>query len=108
MPTTIMKYPEVQNYFGGKFIPCSTNRFLDVISPTDGKLLSKVPLSSREDLNEAVTAAHDAFLKWSKVPVKERVQVFFRYKALLEKHTMELSLLIQEENGKTQIGRAHV
>ena len=32
MPTTIMKYPEVQNYFGGKFIPCSTNRFLDVIS----------------------------------------------------------------------------
>ena len=96
-----MKYPEVQNYFGGKFIPGTTRKYLNVISPLDGSLLSKVTLSSKEDLNMAVEAAHAAFLKWSKTPIKERVQVFYRYKILLEKHTVELSQLIQEENGKT-------
>ncbi|MEI6434853.1 MAG: CoA-acylating methylmalonate-semialdehyde dehydrogenase [Bacteroidota bacterium] len=96
-----MKYPEVQNYFGGKFIPGTTRKYLNVISPLDGSLLSKVPLSSKEDLNHAVKAARAAFLKWSKTPIKERVQVFYRYKILLEKHTVELSQLIQEENGKT-------
>ncbi|MCX6277300.1 MAG: CoA-acylating methylmalonate-semialdehyde dehydrogenase [Bacteroidetes bacterium] len=96
-----MKYPEVKNYFGGKFFPGTTKKYLDVISPLDGSLLSKVPLSSKEDLNHAVEAARAAFLKWSKTSIKERVQVFYRYKALLEKHTLELALLIQEENGKT-------
>ncbi len=96
-----MKYPEVQNYIGGSFFHGSNTKYLDVISPIDGSLLSKVPISSKEDLNHAVTKAQNAFLTWSKVPIKERVQVFFRYKVLLEKHMLELSQLIQEENGKT-------
>src|SRR5438270_11900304 len=37
---------------------------------------------------------------WSALPIKERVQVFFRYKTLLEKNIHELSALITEENGK--------
>src|SRR4051812_44091776 len=34
------------------------------------------------------------------MPIKERVQVFYRYKALLEKNIDELAALITEENGK--------
>ncbi len=101
MPTLTMKYPEVKNYVGGKFIPNTTNKYLDIISPIDGNILSKVPLSSKEDLNEAVLTAKKAFETWSKTPIKERVQVFFRYKTLLEKHMLELAQLVQEENGKT-------
>ncbi|MCK9422872.1 MAG: CoA-acylating methylmalonate-semialdehyde dehydrogenase [Bacteroidales bacterium] len=96
-----MKYPVIQNYFGGKFYPSTTDKFLDIISPLDGTLLSKVPLSTKNDLNQVVTIAQNAFLKWSKVTIKERVQVFFRYKTLLEKHMLDLAKLIQEENGKT-------
>ncbi len=101
MPTLTMKYPEVKNYVGGQFIPSTNNKYLDVISPIDGSILSKVPLSSKEDLNQAVIIAKKAFELWSKTPIKERVQVFFRYKTLLEKHMLELSQLVQEENGKT-------
>ncbi len=101
MPTLTMKYPEVKNYVGGKFVPNTTDKFLDVISPIDGSILSKVPLSSKEDLNQAVIVAKKAFETWSKTPIKERVQVFFKYKTLLEKHMLELSQLVQEENGKT-------
>src|SRR6185503_11450297 len=46
-------------------------------------------------------AAKAAFPAWSKTPIKERVQVFFRYKYLLEKHLKELAELCSEENGKT-------
>ncbi|MEI2737610.1 MAG: aldehyde dehydrogenase family protein [Chitinophagaceae bacterium] len=58
-------------------------------------------MSTAKDLDEAVKAAKAAFPAWSKTPIKERVQVFFRYKYLLEKHLKELSELVQEENGKT-------
>jgi len=100
-----MKYSPVQNYVNGKFVDASSSRNLDVISPLDGNLLSKVPMSTPKDLDEAVKAAKAAFPKWSHTPIKERVQVFYRYKYLLEKNLQELAALISEENGKT-IGEA--
>jgi malonate-semialdehyde dehydrogenase (acetylating) / methylmalonate-semialdehyde dehydrogenase len=96
-----MKYSPVQNYIGGQFVPATSEKTLPVISPLDGTQLSSVPLSTTKDLDEAVKAAKAAFPAWSKMPIKERVQVFFRYKYLLEKHLKELSELVQEENGKT-------
>jgi malonate-semialdehyde dehydrogenase (acetylating)/methylmalonate-semialdehyde dehydrogenase len=96
-----MKYSPVQNYINGKFVGASSSRTLDVISPIDGNLLSKVPMSAAKDLDAAVKAAKAAFPVWSRMPIKERVQVFFRYKYLLEKNLKELAELVQEENGKT-------
>ncbi len=96
-----MKYAPVQNYISGKFTNSTSQRTLDVVSPLDGNLLSKMPMSSSKDLDMAVKAAKAAFPAWSKTPIKERVQVFFRYKTLLEKHLKELAELCSEENGKT-------
>lgn len=96
-----MKYAVVQNFINGRFTDATSSRKLEVISPIDGTLLSTVPMSNAKDLDAAVKAAYAAFPAWSKTPIKERVQVFFRYKTLLEKHMKELAELVQEENGKT-------
>ena len=96
-----MKYSPVQNFINGQFSDSSSLRHQDVISPIDGNKLSEVPMSSAADLNEAVKTAKLAFISWSKIPIKERVQVFFRYKYLLEKHLSELAELCSQENGKT-------
>ena len=96
-----MKYPITTNFIDGKFTGTSSSRSLDVISPIDGTLLSKVTLSSASDLDTAVASAKKAFDSWSKTPIKERVQVFFRYKTLLEKNLNSLAELCSEENGKT-------
>jgi malonate-semialdehyde dehydrogenase (acetylating) / methylmalonate-semialdehyde dehydrogenase len=96
-----MKYPPFQNYINGAFVNATSSRKLDVISPVDGNHLSTVPMSTAKDVDNAVTAAKAAFPIWSKFPIKERVQVFFRYKYLLEKNLKELAELVQEENGKT-------
>ena len=95
-----MKYQAIKNYVNGQFVEASTDRKMDVISPVDGKQLSTVPMSTYADLNSAVEAAKAAFPKWSRTPIKERVQIFFRYRSLLEKHLVELAELCSEENGK--------
>ncbi len=99
MVTLAMKYAELTNYIGGKDIKSQSNRFLEVISPIDGNLLSRVPMSTADDLDAAVQAAKAALDGWSKTPIKERVQVFFRYKTLLERIFDDLTRLVQEENG---------
>jgi malonate-semialdehyde dehydrogenase (acetylating) / methylmalonate-semialdehyde dehydrogenase len=95
-----MKYAEVQNFIAGKFVK-NGNASMDVLSPLDGSIISKVPLSKANDLDNAVAAAEKAFSQWSETTIKERVQVFFRYKTLLEKNLDELATIVHEENGKT-------
>ncbi|HJW28553.1 MAG TPA: aldehyde dehydrogenase family protein, partial [Saprospiraceae bacterium] len=97
---SLLSFPETRNFIGGKFSPLS-NRTLDVVTPLTGEWMSKVNLSSAHDLDLAVNAARNAFPEWSAIPIKERVQVFYRYKTLLEKNMKELAQLVHEENGKT-------
>ena len=94
-----MKYPEVRNYVAGNFVK-GEHDYLDVYDPSDGSVISRVPLSSRDDLDRAVQVAQAAFPAWSSLPIKERVQVFFRYRALLERDIEDLTALVTEENGK--------
>jgi len=95
-----MKYPPVQNYIGGAFVPGTAREELDVTNPADGSVISRVPLSAADDVDRAVEAAKRAFPGWSGMPIKERVQVFFRYKTLLETNIASLAQLVTEENGK--------
>jgi malonate-semialdehyde dehydrogenase (acetylating)/methylmalonate-semialdehyde dehydrogenase len=94
-----MKYPAVSNYLNGSFVVDDLPA-LDVFDPSVGQVISRVPLSSPREVNRAVESARAAFAGWSSTPIKERVQVFYRYKALLERHIDELTALVTEENGK--------
>ncbi len=104
-----MKYPEVKNYIGGKLTPAKTGKSWDRISPNDGSLLTKVTLSSKDDLADAVKAAGKAFAAWSAKTTKDRVQVLFRYRSLLEKYLDDHAQIVHEEAGKTvEEGRQEV
>ncbi|HUF02763.1 MAG TPA: CoA-acylating methylmalonate-semialdehyde dehydrogenase [Aridibacter sp.] len=96
-----MKYEKVRNFINGEFLESDSRDTLEVTSPIDGNLLSEVPLSTVSELNRAVASAKVAFKDWSETPIKERVQIFFRYRYLLEKYSDELTELVSEENGKT-------
>lgn len=92
---------EVLNYINGKFVKSKSLNFLPVMNPSVGQQIAKVPLSAREDVEDAVQAARSAFASWAATPIKERAQVFYRYKSLMEKYFQELAALVHEENGKT-------
>ncbi len=96
-----MKYGRIKNFYNGKFVESLGVQTDEVVSPIDGSQLSSIPMSTAEELNAAVASAKAAFPAWSGTPIKERVQVFFRYRALLESHLDELAYLVSEENGKT-------
>ena len=89
-----------QNYIDGQFSN-GQDRHLEVYSPIDGRVLSRVVMSMPEDLAKAVTAAKQAFGAWSSRTLKERVQVFYDFRQMLLQHRDELSEIVHLENGKT-------
>ena len=105
-----MKYAELRNYVGGGFVATPSPRpLLDVYDPSSGDVISRVPLSAAAEVDAAVQVARAAFPAWAATPIKERVQVFYRYKTLLEQNIDELAALVTEENGKIAVeARAEV
>ncbi len=103
-----MKYESLGNFINGRFATHDGEQ-LDVVSPLDGARLSHVPLSTPAELDAAVAGAEAAFGPWSAQTIKQRSQLFYRYRSLLEKHFDELAELVHLENGKTvDEGRAEV
>lgn len=90
----------ILNYVGGKWTEAGGPEVLPVMNPSIGKQIAAVPLSTPKDVDDAVRAAAGAFPAWSALPIKERVQVFYKYKTLMEKHAQDLAALVHEENGK--------
>ena len=76
-----------------------------IINPANGEVIDYVDWSTPEQIDSAVETAAEAFPAWSATPVKERVQVMFRFKQVIESHLDELSELCSAENGKT-VGEA--
>ncbi|MFP5470479.1 MAG: CoA-acylating methylmalonate-semialdehyde dehydrogenase [Bacteroidia bacterium] len=93
------KIPQVKNYINGQF-ERNGQKEMNVYSPLDGSVISTLPISTYDDVDKAVKAAQKAFPLWSGMTYKERVQIFFRYRTLLEKNMDELTRLVNLENGK--------
>lgn len=92
----------LRHYVGGEWRDSrSTAPLRDAYNPSTGEVIARVPQCTVEELGEAVAAAKAAYPAWSATPVRTRVQVLFRMKALLDRHLDELTLLLCREQGKS-------
>lgn len=92
---------QIKNYINGRWRDSQSGNNGDVINPASGQVIASVPLSSKEEVEEAIQAADQAFDGWRRVPVTKRIQYMFHFKNLLEEHAEELAKIITNECGKT-------
>ncbi|XP_030378481.1 cytosolic 10-formyltetrahydrofolate dehydrogenase [Scaptodrosophila lebanonensis] len=101
-----------QLFYGGEFVDAKNKQTLDIINPTDEQLLCKVACASKEDVDEAVKAAHTAFHgAWKQVSARQRGQLMLKLADLMEQHKEELATIESVDSGavytlalKTHIG----
>ncbi|WP_455919973.1 CoA-acylating methylmalonate-semialdehyde dehydrogenase [Priestia megaterium] len=91
----------VKNYIGGEWVDSSTSLTEPVYNPATGEVIAEVPLSTKEDVDQAVQAANEAFKGWSKTAVPKRARILFKYQQLLVDNWGELAKLVTLENGKS-------
>jgi phenylacetaldehyde dehydrogenase len=90
------------NLIAGKWVPAATGQTFEVLNPADGSLLTRVPNSQKEDINQAVTAARRAFDSgpWRRMTPSERGKMLWRVGDLILEHADELAELESLDNGK--------
>ncbi len=94
-------YVDCKNWIGGEWVDAQSGETKPVDCPRHGKAMGNVAWSATSDVDAAVAAAAAAFPGWKATPLKERAQVFYRAKKIMEDKLEELSWLLSHENGKT-------
>ncbi len=93
------KSPVTRSYIAGEWVSLAGTS-QPIINPANGETLSTLPYAGAADVDRAAQSAHQAWLAWREVPVVDRVQPLYRFRALLEKHTREVAEILTRENGK--------
>src|SRR6266700_7745041 len=98
---TMIQDGQLLNYVNGKWQHSRTGALAEVRNPATAETIVRVPLSSRDEVDEVVHAAQVAFADWRRTPSLERVQYLFKFKQLLETNFDEIAHLTTQECGKT-------
>ena len=79
-----LDYPS-ELFINGKYQRSISENFFDNISPIDGKLVNKVSLAQKEDVDLAVLKARKVFERgyWSKLPPGQRKKILLKFAELL-------------------------
>ncbi|MDP9954396.1 aldehyde dehydrogenase [Epilithonimonas hungarica] len=102
--STTLAWPEFKakydNYIDGKFVPSAGGQYFDVVSPINGKVFTQAAHSNKEDLENAVNAASEAFKTWKDTSPTERSIILNKIADRIEENLEYIATVETIDNGK--------
>jgi aldehyde dehydrogenase (NAD+) len=89
------------NYIDGEWVAASSGETYETRNPgKTGEVVGRYPLSTAEDVDRAVEAAHRAFQRWRDVPAPERMEYVHGLIEIWRRRRDELAEAVTLEMGK--------
>src|SRR5437870_4882211 len=101
LPEVRSHYGDLQNYVGGAWRTPQATEWIEDTNPATGRVIARVPLSTKEDVDVAVQEALRAWDAWRETPPLDRARYFFTLRDLMEQHFEDLSRVVVQDMGKT-------
>ena len=101
---SLAKRPEFKekygNFIGGQFVEPVKGEYFENVSPIDGQVFTKAARSTKEDIEKALDAAHQAFPSWSKTSAAGRSNILLKIAQVIEDNLEYLAIVETIDNGK--------
>ncbi|MED5376107.1 MAG: aldehyde dehydrogenase family protein, partial [Candidatus Thermoplasmatota archaeon] len=91
---------DVPNHIGGKEVQASNGEWILNYAPSTGNIISRIPKSNHQDVNNAVRVAKEAGEGWSLLSKNERADWLDRIADSLESRFDEIASLESLDTGK--------
>jgi len=92
---------QYENYIGGKWTPPAGGQYFDNVSPVDGKSFTRIPRSTKDDIDKAVAAAWEAADHWNNTSATERSNLLLKIAQVMEDNLEVLARAETWDNGKS-------
>jgi acyl-CoA reductase-like NAD-dependent aldehyde dehydrogenase len=90
----------VQNFIGGNFIPIEKSNTIPSFNPATGTVWALIPDSTADDVDDAVKAASQAFLSWSKMGYEARSKYMLKIADRIDEQLEEFAVAESKDQGK--------
>ncbi|MFJ7362694.1 aldehyde dehydrogenase family protein [Peribacillus frigoritolerans] len=89
-------------YINGEWLDSASGETIETINPSNGEVIGRFQSATKEDIDQAVAAARQAFDHgpWREVTRKDRAKTLRQISALIKQHQAELATLESLDNGK--------
>jgi len=88
-----------RQYINGEWVESASGETIDVVNPATGEVFGKVAKGNADDVDKAVNAAHDVYIKFRNTPVEERREMLDRIVNEYENRKDDLIEAITDELG---------
>src|SRR5579862_5482592 len=88
-----------KHYIDGAFVESQGTEVMDIIRPTNGRLIGRVTLADEQDTQRAIAAAKDAFVGFGRSTKEERLKILRRLYEAASARVNELTAAMVEEYG---------
>src|SRR6201997_1480335 len=89
------------HYIDGAFVESHGREVMDIIKPTNGKVIARVTLADEKDARRAIAAAKRAFASFGRTTKEERAKILRRLHEVVSAHIDDLTAAMVEEYGGT-------
>jgi len=96
-----VEFGRLKNLINGEWKDSQSDDIWEIRNPALDEVIGEVPMSTGEEVAEAVQSARDAFAEWRTTPPVSRARYILRLVELLEENFEELSIVQTKEHGKT-------
>ncbi|MGH9685435.1 MAG: aldehyde dehydrogenase family protein [Candidatus Acidiferrales bacterium] len=101
MTTAIATDQLCRNFINGEWVESKSPKVIERRNPANtDEVVARVPLSTREEMKQAIIAAKEAFPAWRDTPAPNRGKILFKAVRLMEEQKEELARLLTREEGK--------
>ncbi len=90
----------IKNFIDGQFRSSTASEHIDVLNPSNGKVLDAIPDTPAAEVAEAIAAAKRAQPAWGKLPAIVRAGHLRRLSTAIRGRHGEIARTIAEEQGK--------
>ncbi len=91
---------QYENFIGGEWVAPARGEYFDNISPVDGNSFTRIPRSTKEDIDKAVAAAWKAAAHWNNTSATERSNLLLKIADVMEQNLEVLARAETWDNGK--------
>ena len=95
-----MSAQELRNFINGDYAAAQADSTFDVIDPSTGEVYASSPVSGKEDVDAAFSAASAAFDQWGETTPAERQLALFRIADAVEARAEEFADAESKDTGK--------
>ena len=88
-----------QHYIDGAFVESHGREVMDIINPSNGRVIAHVALADEEDAQRAIAAARRAFASFGRTTKEERMEILRRLHEAVSARTDDLTKIMVEEYG---------